>query len=160
MTVRFFVNAVVQDRPEHSEFVCSIGHNGIFGALPGYSFPRHLTRDSGKRYSLKKDLVSCHICHRTRKRLVSLGRYHDASAPSRTCSRCHDWEILNVTFSSNGHLPTSLPQSCYVNCNVRKQLRSRKVSFETMLAALKHIFRLVYMNIWSDFSKTVRLYAS
>jgi hypothetical protein len=37
--VRFFLLAVVQDRPEHSEFTGTIGHNGKYGALPGYGFP-------------------------------------------------------------------------------------------------------------------------
>jgi hypothetical protein len=44
--VRFFLLAVVQDRPEHSEFTGTIAHNGKYGALPGYSFPRSICRGS------------------------------------------------------------------------------------------------------------------
>jgi hypothetical protein len=158
--VRFFLLAVVQDRPEHSEFTGTIGHNGKYGALPGYSFPRSICVGSFPGVHVLKNLVSCQECYT--RRLNSLtGREDILPSNNIPCNNCYDWDITRVQFRRPQKMPKDIPDNCYVNNDKNTNLMTSKlITFETIKTCLQYIHDKAYTKQWTHYSNTVQSYAS
>ena len=161
--VQFRLLAVVQDCPEHSEFIGSIGHNGNYGLLPGFSFPRAILQSSLTGVTTSKNLVSCSTCFSRRVRTICSNYDHMYTVTDSTddeCSNCCDWNVMQVRFQRPSRMPVDLPDHCYENGDNNQRMLSRRITFETMLFALQYIHNKTYKKEWTDYSKTVQYYAS
>lgn len=161
LNVQFFLLAVVQDRPEHSEFTGTIAHNGTYGALPGISFPRSIKKGSLVGLSTEKDLVSCTVCY-TRRVLALCQNRSQSSIVSvdNPCIICCDWDVMKMRFQRPNNMPHDIPEECYVDSDRTKHMIARKIDFETIQQTLQFIHDKSYNKQWTNFSKVVRVYAS
>jgi hypothetical protein len=163
-TVHFFLLAVVQDRPEHSEFTGTIAHNGKYGALPGYSFPRSICVGSLPGVTVLKNLVSCKACYTKRINYLCGKRFVDEQADAHNnipCINCYDWDITKIQFKRPSKMPKDIPHNCYVDGDdTNDVLVSKKVTFESIKSCLQYIHDKTYTKQWTDYAKTVQSYAS
>ena len=151
---------MVQDRPEHSEFTGTIGHNGKYGALPGYSFPRSICVGSFPGVHVMKNLVSCQDCY-TRRINALTGQDDILPSNNIPCNNCYDWDITRVQFRRPPKMPKDIPDNCYVNNDETINLmRSKVVTFESIKTCLQYIHDKAYTKQWTHYSNTVQSYAS
>jgi hypothetical protein len=163
--VRFFLLAVVQDRPEHCEFTGTIGHNGKYGALPGYSFPRCICAGSLPGVSTIKNLSSCHDCYKKRAGNLYQQQCTETNNPvlseTTSCEYCYDWDFTKVQFRTPTRMPKDIPRHCFPSAeNGTNVMTSKKITFDSLREALQYIHDKTYRKEWTDFSKTVLSYAS
>jgi hypothetical protein len=150
---------VVQDRPEHSEFTGTIGHNGKYGALPGYSFPQCTCVGSFPGAHVMKNLVSCKECY-TRRINYLIEDKEIVPSNYTPCNNCYDWDITRVQYQRPPKMPQDIPDNCYVNSDRNSSLMTSKViTFQSIKTCLQYIHDKAYTKQWTHYSNTVQSYA-